>query len=139
MSFVKHLLELNTRMMKACDQVTYLEQNIADLVVRHDRAVKVEQKSHCYQLRLRLASLQGVQGAYMHYADKKVEETLQLEAKINMETVKKHIEAEVEKSKQLERPISHVINQEYVRSCRQPATVEDDLHLFTCMQRQNNK
>ena len=97
LSIVEQLVRLNNRMMTACDQISCLEQNIDDHVVRHDRAVKINQRSSSYQLRLKLTTLQAIQDVYVQYADSKVEETLQFEEQFTMDSVKKHIEEEVMK------------------------------------------
>ena len=58
------------RFQKSCQQVVLLNQQMADLQVRYDRAARERNTTYRYQLRLRLCVVEGTRNMYFEYAQR---------------------------------------------------------------------
>ena len=71
---VDELEDLDRKFRLACRQVVILNNRIADLQARYDRALRVDRKSFRYTLRLQLATTEGTRNMFYEYARRKAEE-----------------------------------------------------------------
>lgn len=67
------LHETELRFKKACEQVVLLNDKLMGLQVRYDRARQENSRSFRYNLRLRMATVEGVRNAYYEYACEQAE------------------------------------------------------------------
>ena len=79
----KHQLfaELNdteTRFKRACEQVVLLNDKLEGLQRRYDKARQENNRTFRYNLRLKMASVEGVRNAYYEYACEKAEKIAEL-------------------------------------------------------------
>ena len=72
------LNETETRFKRACEQVVLLNDKLEGLQRRYDKAVEENQRSFRYNLRLKMASVEGVRNAYYEYACEKAEKIAEL-------------------------------------------------------------
>ena len=73
-----NLNEAETRFKKACEQVVLLNDKLEGLQRRYDKAVQENHGSFRYNLRLKMASVEGVRNAYYEYACEKAEKIAEL-------------------------------------------------------------
>lgn len=73
-----NLNEAETRFKRACEQVVLLNDKLDGLQRRYDKAVQENHRSFRYNLRLKMASVEGVRNAYYEYACEKAEEIAEL-------------------------------------------------------------
>ena len=64
---------------KACDQMQLLQARIADIHMRHQRALKRNQHQLCRRLKSQLSVLQGVYNMFYQYAGHKAVQLMSLE------------------------------------------------------------
>ena len=72
------LYETETRFKKACEQVVLLNDKLEGLQKRYDKARQENHRSFRYNLRLRMATVEGVRNAYYEYACGKAEKIAEL-------------------------------------------------------------
>lgn len=72
------LYETETRFKKACEQVVLLNDRLEGLQRRYDKARQENHRSFRYNLRLRMATVEGVRNAYYEYACEKAEKIAEL-------------------------------------------------------------
>lgn len=72
------LNEAETRFKRACEQVVLLNDKLEGLQRRYDKAVQENHRSFRYNLRLKMASVEGVRNAYYEYACEKAEHIAEL-------------------------------------------------------------
>ena len=72
------LNETETRFKRACEQVVLLNDKLEGLQRRYDKAVQENHRSFRYNLRLKMASVEGVRNAYYEYACEKAEKIAEL-------------------------------------------------------------
>ena len=72
------LQEVEFRFKRACEQVILLNGKLEGLQRRYDKARQDNQRSFRYNLRLQMASVEGVRNAYYEYACEKAEEIAEL-------------------------------------------------------------
>ncbi len=72
------LYETETRFKKACEQVVLLNDKLEGLQRRYDKARQENHRSFRYNLRLKMASVEGVRNAYYEYACEKAEKIAEL-------------------------------------------------------------
>ena len=72
------LNETETRFKRACEQVVLLNDKLEGLQRRYDKAVQENHRSFRYNLRLKMASVEGVRNAYYEYACEKAERIAEL-------------------------------------------------------------
>ena len=72
------LNETETRFKRACEQVVLLNDKLEGLQRRYDNAVQENNRSFRYNLRLKMASVEGVRNAYYEYACEKAEKIAEL-------------------------------------------------------------
>ena len=67
---LRRYLDLDQKFGLACRQLKVLKSSLADLQDRYDRAFRDNLRSFRYSLRLRMATLEGVQNMYHAYAER---------------------------------------------------------------------
>lgn len=72
------LYETEMRFKKACEQVVLLNDKLEGLQRRYDKARQENHRSFRYNLRLKMASVEGVRNAYFEYACVKAEKIAEL-------------------------------------------------------------
>lgn len=72
------LTETETRFKRACEQVVLLNDKLEGLQRRYDKARQENHRSFRYNLRLKMASVEGVRNAYYEYACEKAERIAEL-------------------------------------------------------------
>ena len=73
-----NLNKAETCFKRACEQVVLLNDKLEGLQRRYDKAVQENHRSFRYNLRLKMASVEGVRNAYYEYACEKAEEIAEL-------------------------------------------------------------
>jgi hypothetical protein len=72
------LYENESRFKKACDQVILLNDRLEGLQRRYNKAREENHRSFRYNLRLRMATVEGVRNAYYEFACEKAEKIAEL-------------------------------------------------------------
>ncbi len=72
------LYENESRFKKACDQVILLNDRLEGLQRRYNKAREENRRSFRYNLRLRMATVEGVRNAYYEFACEKAEKIAEL-------------------------------------------------------------
>jgi hypothetical protein len=72
------LFETETRFRRACEQIILLNRKLEDLQLRYDKARIDNHKSFRYNLRLKMATVEGVRNSYYEYACWKAETVAEL-------------------------------------------------------------
>lgn len=80
------LYEAESRFKKACEQVVLLNDKLEGLQHRYDKARQENHRSFRYNLRLRMASVEGVRNAYYEYACEKAEKIAELRYYVAVDT-----------------------------------------------------
>ena len=68
MMLIEEMNILNNKVYIVCTQVKLVNQQIQLMNIRYEKALKMEQPSFRYSLRLRLATYEGVRGQLLQYA-----------------------------------------------------------------------
>lgn len=79
------LNETETRFKRACEQVVLLNDKLEGLQRRYDKARQENHRSFRYNLRLKMASVEGVRNAYYEYACEKAEKIAELRYYVSAE------------------------------------------------------
>ncbi|XP_064650874.1 uncharacterized protein LOC135502177 [Lineus longissimus] len=72
------LKDIERKLSRCCHQVMMLERKLKELQIRYERAVKRNQRCFRYNIRLRIATTEGIRNVYFEYACRKAEEMLKL-------------------------------------------------------------
>jgi hypothetical protein len=72
------LYENESRFKKGCDQVILLNDRLEGLQRRYNKAREENHRSFRYNLRLRMATVEGVRNAYYEFACEKAEKIAEL-------------------------------------------------------------
>ena len=75
------------RFKRACEQIVLLNYKLSDLFFRYDKALKENQRSFKYSLRLKISVLEGVINRYGDYAQQKAHIIADLRREMFGETV----------------------------------------------------
>ncbi len=81
-------LELNEterQFQRACDQVVLLNGKLEGLQQRYDKARQENHRSFRYNLRLKMASAEGVRNAYYEYACVKAEKIAEMRYYVSLD------------------------------------------------------
>ena len=62
-----YLMHCERRFKRACEQIVLLNYKLSDLFFRYDKAIKENQRSFKYSLRLKISVLEGVIHRYADY------------------------------------------------------------------------
>lgn len=81
------LLTAEKRFRRSCEQIILLNQTLGNLQNRYDRAKKANFRSFRYNLRLRLAVVEGLRNVYYDYAHEKAKQVAQLRQELFGEIV----------------------------------------------------
>lgn len=81
------LLTAEKRFRRSCEQIILLNQTLGNLQNRYDRAKKTNFRSFRYNLRLRLAVVEGLRNVYYDYAHEKAKQVAQLRQELFGEIV----------------------------------------------------
>ena len=65
---IRYIHGLDNRFRRSCEQITILNNMIEDMQSRFDCAVACRQRTFSYNIRLRLATLEGVRNMFHEYA-----------------------------------------------------------------------
>jgi len=65
---IRYIRGLDHRFRRSCEQITILNNMIEDMQSRFDCAVACRQRTFSYNIRLRLATLEGVRDMFHEYA-----------------------------------------------------------------------
>ena len=65
---IRYIRGLDHRFRRSCEQITILNNMIEDMQSRFDCAVACRQRTFSYNIRLRLATLEGVRNMFHEYA-----------------------------------------------------------------------
>lgn len=79
------LHETETRFRRACEQVVLLNDKLEGLQRRYDKARLENHRTFRYNLRLKMASVEGVRNAYYEYACEKAEKIAELRYYVSAE------------------------------------------------------
>ena len=79
------LNETETRFKRACEQVILRNGKLEGLQLRYDKAREENHRSFRYNLRLKMASAEGVRNAYYEYACEKAEKIAELRYYVSIE------------------------------------------------------
>lgn len=79
------LNETETRFRRACEQVVLLNDKLEGLQRRYDKARLENHRTFRYNLRLKMASVEGVRNAYYEYACNKAEKIAELRYHVSAE------------------------------------------------------
>jgi len=79
------LNEAELRFKRACEQVVLLNDKLEGLQRRYDKARQENHRSFRYNLRLKMASVEGVRNAYYEYACEKAEKIAELRYYVSAE------------------------------------------------------
>ena len=66
------LSDAERRFRRACDQIVLLNQNLGEVQKRYKNARRTNNRSFPYNLRLKLAVVEGVRNMYYDYATQKL-------------------------------------------------------------------
>lgn len=72
------LYEVEKRFKRSCEQVVLLNGKLEGLQKRYDKARQENHRTFRYNLRLQMASVEGVRNAYYEYACEKAEKIAEL-------------------------------------------------------------
>jgi len=72
------LYETENRFRRSCEQIILLNNKLEDLQLRYDKAKTDNHKSYRYNLRLKMATVEGVRNTYYEYACWKAEKVAEL-------------------------------------------------------------
>ena len=81
------LYENESRFKKACDQVILLNDRLEGLQRRYNKAREENRRSFRYNLRLRMATVEGVRNAYYEFACVKAEKIAELRYYVSFDGV----------------------------------------------------
>ncbi len=73
------IFQMDAKFQRACTQVTILNNFLAELQARYDRAVEGNIKTYRYTLKLRICSVEGIRNMYYEYATATAEQIEDLE------------------------------------------------------------
>ena len=76
------LYETEIRFRRACEQIILLNNSLEDLQLRYDKARVDNHKSFLYNLRLQMATVEGVRNSYNEYACWKAETVAELRMRV---------------------------------------------------------
>ena len=76
------LYEAENRFRRSCEQIILLNSKLDDLQLRYDKARIVNHKSFRYNLRLKMATVEGVRNSYYEYACWKAETVAELSRRL---------------------------------------------------------
>ena len=79
------LYDTENRFRKACEQIILLNNKLEELQQRYDLAKKVDRKSFQYNLRLKMATFEGVRNTYYEYACLKAEKVAEIRCELALE------------------------------------------------------
>lgn len=79
------LNESELRFKRACQQVVLLNDKLEGLQRRYDKARQENHRTFRYNLRLKMASVEGVRNAYYEYACEKAEKIAELRYYVSVE------------------------------------------------------
>ncbi|KAI0234639.1 hypothetical protein LSAT2_015069 [Lamellibrachia satsuma] len=65
---IKYIRNLDYKFRRSCDQINLLNNRIDAMQSRFDCASADSQRTFCYNIRLRLATLEGVRNMFYEYA-----------------------------------------------------------------------
>lgn len=77
--------DTETRFKRACEQVVLLNDKLEGLQRRYDKARQENNRTFRYNLRLKMASVEGVRNAYYEYACEKAEKIAELRYYVSAE------------------------------------------------------
>jgi hypothetical protein len=78
------LFETENRFRRACGQVILLNEKLEDLQLRYDKARIDNHKSFRYNLRLKMATVEGVRNSYYEYCCWKAEMVAELRVRMSV-------------------------------------------------------
>lgn len=81
------LTDAERRFRKACDQIVLLNQKLGEVQKRYKNARRNNNRSFRYNLRLKLAVVEGVRNMYYDYAYAKADEVADLRRELFNESV----------------------------------------------------
>lgn len=87
MSSYKKLVSLEKRFLLCCQQITLIDQKLDALQVRYHRSNQRNNKSVRYNLRLQIATMEGMRDIYYQYAKMKGLDIAQIRRNILNEDV----------------------------------------------------
>ena len=90
------LYETESRFRKACQQIILLNNQLEQLQVRYDLAKEDDRKSFRYNLRLKMATCEGVRNAYYEYACLKAETIAELRCDLALDSPSLEVEESFE-------------------------------------------
>ena len=76
------LYETEKRFRRSCEQIILLNNKLEDLQLRYDKARTDNHKSFRYNLRLKMATVEGVRNAFYEYACWKAEKVAELRLQV---------------------------------------------------------
>ncbi len=79
------LTDTETRFQRACEQIILLNGKLEGLQRRYDKAREENHRSFRYNIRLQIASTEGVRNAYYEYACEKAEKIAELRYYVSLE------------------------------------------------------
>ena len=80
------LYETESRFRRACQQIILLNSRLEELQLRHDQARLGNHKSFRYNLRLKMATVEGVRNSYYEYACWKAETVEELRLRMAVDS-----------------------------------------------------
>ena len=81
------LSEAERRFRKACDQIVMLNQRLGEVQKRYKNAKKTNNRSFRYNLRLKLAVIEGSRNMFYDYAYSKADQVAELRRELFNESV----------------------------------------------------
>ena len=84
-SAYEELYDTETRFRKACEQIILLNNKLEELQSRYNWAREEDRKSFRYNLRLKMATCEGVRNTYYEYACLKAEKIAELRCELALE------------------------------------------------------
>ena len=80
------LYETENRFRRACEQIILLNSRLEELQLRYDQARLDNHKSFRYNLRLKMATVEGVRNSYYEYACWKAETVTELRLQVAVDS-----------------------------------------------------
>ena len=80
------LYEMKNRFRRACQQIILLNSRLEELQLRNDQARLDNHKSFRYNLRLKMATVEGVRNSYYEYACWKAETVEELKFRVAVDS-----------------------------------------------------
>ena len=80
------LYETENRFRRACEQIILLNSRLEELQLRYDQARLDNHKSFRYNLRLKMATVEGVRNSYYEYACWKAETVAELRLQVAVDS-----------------------------------------------------